>query len=186
MKELLSLLTAKERRTAAIVGATLAVAACLILFVAFRERGAAKATAAALAAADRNYQSLVRSRNEAKKEWQAWGEARKDLDAVKTARLYTGRNVIQDLRWDIQHVFEDVGIVVEDMSYGYAELIKGGLQQMTVEFRFTGTYATFIRLLDRIERHPRFLHVERIDFLNVGRQPGLLEIKIGLVGTYER
>jgi len=41
------------------------------------------------------------------------------------------------------------------------------------------------RLLDLIERLPRFLHADKIDFLSIGKQPGMLDLKIGLAGYYE-
>jgi hypothetical protein len=186
MKELFSLLTLRERRAASIAGAAFGAAAVLFLFIGLRERAAAGRAAFALAAAESNSQALGRARNEAKREWQAWADARNDLDAVKISRLYPGRTAIQDLRLDLQRIFDDVGVTAEDMTYGYLEIVKESLQAVMVEFRFSSNFATLIRLLNAVERHPRFLHVAKIDFLNIGNPPGALNLRVGLMGYYER
>lgn len=185
MKDLFSLLNAKERRLVSVLGIALAAAACVLLFFALKERGGARRAAAALASADQNYQALSRSRNEVKKEWQRSVDAQKDMAALKSDYFYAGRNAIEDFRLDLQQLFDRTGIAVADIAYGYAELVKGGIRKITAEFKFSGNYATMKRFLDRVERHRRFLHVEKIDFLAVGKQPGLLDLKLGLAGYYE-
>lgn len=186
MKELFSLLTLKERRVASTAGAVFGAAAILFLFVGLRERAVAGRAASALAGAEANVQALGRARNEAKREWQAWADAQKDLEAVKTSRLYPGRTAIQDLRLDLQRILDDVGVAAEDMTYGYLEVVKESLQAVIVEFRFSSNFATLIRLLNAVEGHPRFLHVAKIDFLNIGNPPGSLNLRVGLIGYYER
>jgi hypothetical protein len=185
MKDLFSLLNARERRLVSVLGIALAAAACVLIFIAFKERGAAGRAAAALTSAEQNYQSLSRSRSEVKKEWQRSVDAQKDMAALKSEYFYAGRNAIEDFRLDLQRLFDRGGIAVADIAYGYAELVKGGIRKITAEFKFSGNYMTMKRFLDMIERHRRFLHVEKIDFLAVGKQPGLLDLKIGLAGYYE-
>jgi hypothetical protein len=186
MNGLFNLLTPKERRTASTVGAALGAAACLFLIFALRERGAAGRAAAALAGAESEYLTLVREQADAHREWQVWADARKDIAAIKADRLYAGRTVIQDLRRDLQRIFDEAGIAAEDITYGYADLVKGILQEVTVEFRFSGNYPTLIRLLGTVERLPRFVHVEKIDFLNIGNPFGAIDVRVGLAGYYER
>jgi len=41
------------------------------------------------------------------------------------------------------------------------------------------------RLLDLIERHPRLIHVEKIDFVNIAKTGGTLDLKITIAGYYE-
>jgi hypothetical protein len=186
MKELFSLLTLKERRAASVAGAALGTAVLLFLVIGWNEKSGVGRAASGLSAAESGYTSAVRARDEAKREALAWADAQRDLEAIKTARLYSGRTVIQDLRLDLQRVFDDVGIVAEDMTYGYSEVVKESLQAVAVEFRFSASYPTLIRLLDAVERQPRFLHVAKIDFLNIGNPPGSLTLRVGLMGYYER
>lgn len=185
MKELFSLLNLKERRTAAVIGAVLGAGALLLLFVSLREHRSASRAAAEIQTMDQNFQILSRTRNEVKKEWQAWTDAQEDMTTLRAGNFFDGKKITQDLRLTLQQIFDAAGIPVTDIAYGYTELIKGSVQKVSVDFRFTANYMMLKRLLDTIERHPRFLHAEKIDFQSIGKQPGLLEIKISLAGYYE-
>ena len=185
MKELFNLLNLKERRAAAVVGAVLGAGAFLLFFASIREHRSASRAAAELQTMEQAYQILSRTRNEVKKEWQGWMDAQKDMAALRAGRFFEGKKITQDLRLTLQQIFDTAGIPVSDIAYGYTELVRGSIQKVSVDFRFTGNYMMLKRLLDTIERHPRFLHVEKIDFQSIGKQPGLLEIKISLAGYYE-
>jgi hypothetical protein len=175
----------KERRAATALGALLGLAACFFLFISFKERSAAGRTASKLQAAEQNYQALSRSRSEARKEWQGWQDAQNDLAELKKDYLYDGKTVMQDMRLDLKRIYDAAGISVTNITYGYSELVKGSIMREAAEFEFSGNYMMFKRLLAMIERHPRLLHVEKIDFLNIGREPGLVDLKITIAGYYE-
>ena len=185
MNELFSLLNMKERRTAAILGAVLGAASCLLLFVSIKEHGTANRVLSELKTLELDYKALSQSRNDIKKEWQGWQDALKEMEALRANYFYDSKKIMQTLRLDLQQIFDATGIQVTDINYGYLKLVKESLQRVTVEFRFSGNYAMLKRLLDTIERHPRFLHVEKIDFLSIGKQPGLLDLRISLAGYDE-
>jgi len=185
MKELINLLNAKERRTAAIAGAVFGAGILILLFLSIREGRAASRTASDLQAAEQNYQALSRTRNEAKKEWQSWVDAEKDIVSLRAGVFFDGKKITRDLRLTLQQLFDAAGIPVTDITYGYTEVGKGRIQKVVVEFHYSGNYAMFKRLLDTIEKNPRLLHVEKVDFQTIGKQPGLLEVKISLAGYYE-
>ncbi len=132
-----------------------------------------------------DYKALSQSRNDTKKEWQGWLDALKEMEALRANYFYDSKKIMQALRLDLEQIFNTAGIQVTDINYGYLKLVKESLQRVTVEFRFSGNYAMLKRLLDTIERHPRFLHVEKIDFMNIGKQPGLIDLRISLAGYYE-
>jgi hypothetical protein len=56
---------------------------------------------------------------------------------------------------------------------------------VTADFRFTANYAGLKRLLDAVERHARFLHVERVDFLSMTKKPGTIDLRVSFAGYYE-
>ena len=185
MKELFNLLNQKERRALTAVAAVLGAGALLLLFSAAREHRKAGRTSAELQAIEQNYQQLSRSRSGVKQEWQGWTDAQRDITVLRAANFFDGRKLTRDLRIALQQLFDAAGISVTDIAYGYTELDKGDIKKVAVDFRFTGNYAMLIRLLDTIERTPRFLHVDKLDFQSIGKQPGLLELKISLAGYYE-
>jgi hypothetical protein len=185
MKDLFELLSEKERRVAAVCGAVLVFAVCVLLAVALKARGAAGRAADELRAAEASYQVHDRERTAVRSEWQAWTNARKDLSSLKESRFYDAAKGLQDLRLDLQRIFDASGLAATDVSYAYTDLVKGVVQKVTADFRFTATYAGLKRLLDAVERHPRFLHAERIDFLSMTKQPGVLDLRVSFAGYYE-
>ena len=185
MNELLSLLNAKERRAASVIGVVCAAALLLALVVSVKAGAGARRAASELAAAEKNYRALSLTRSESRKEWQAWQDAEKDLTEVREKYFYPEKKVLEDMRLDLEQIFNTVGISVTDITYGYTEVSKGSIRKETADFHFVGNYMILKRLLDLIERHPRLIHVERIDFISIGRSPGALDLKITIAGYYE-
>ena len=185
MKELSELWTERERRLVAVCGAMLAVAAFLLIGAAARTRSAAVRASAGFRAAEASYQALDRERNAVRSDWLAWTTAAKDLASLKESRFYDAAKGLQDMRLDLQRIFDASGLAATDVAYGYTDLVKGVVQKVTADFRFTATYAGLKRLLDTVERQARFLHVERVDFLSMTKQPGVLDLRVSFAGYYE-
>lgn len=185
MKELFSLLSMRERRTAAWVGAVLGTAACLLVFFAIRARDLAARTGRAYEASVAEAKSIGSERDRAKTSRDTWADAQKDIARLKGAWMYDPKDAVRGLRLDLERIFDASGIAASDITYGYAPIPKTRLQKVTAEFRFSGNYAVLKRLLDFVERHPRLLLAEKIDFLSIGKIPGRLELKVSLAGYYE-
>ena len=75
MKELISLLSMRERRTAAWVGAVLGTAACLLVVFSIRARSQAVRTGQAYEAALAEAKSIGSERDRAKTSREAWADA---------------------------------------------------------------------------------------------------------------
>jgi Tfp pilus assembly protein PilO len=186
MKELFNFLNVKERRIAASLALLFVASLCVFLFVSLREKHAAGHTAARLQASEKDYRELSRTRSETKREWQLWQDARKDMEVLKETYFYAQEKGFEDLRLDVQKIFDASGVAVSEITFGYADFLKGNIQKVNADFHFSGSYASLKRFLDIVERHPRFIAVEKIDFLDIGTQPGLLELRIFMAGYYER
>jgi Tfp pilus assembly protein PilO len=58
------------------------------------------------------------------------------------------------------------------------------MKKVVAGFTFEGTYSGLKRFLSVVERSPKFLTLERIDFLNTGSETGALQLKIELAAYY--
>jgi hypothetical protein len=186
MKNLIERWTAKERRAAAILAAAGAVGLLLLFYNLIQERPAATRLADRLGEIQGRYEKLSPVWVKTKADRELWREAAQDMDELKRTRFYSDVKGFQDLRPDLQALFDASGIAVGEMNFGYTDYPREALRRVTVEFVFNGTYAALKSFLDRVERQPKFLYVEKIDFQNIGLQPGQLELKITMVGYYER
>jgi hypothetical protein len=186
MKNLIERWTVKERRAAAILAAAGAAGLLVLFYAILQERPAAARDSGRLSEIERDYARLGPVWTRTKADRDLWREAARDMDELKRTRFYSDVKGFQDLRPDLQALFDASGIAVGDMVFGYTDYPREGLRRVTAEFVFHGTYAVLKSFLDRVERHPKFLFVEKIDFQNIGLQPGMLDLKISMAGYYER
>ena len=185
MRELFKLLTDREKRALSVLAGAAVLFLLAFLFVSL----------GALRSYDRSEASLTRLTTElgktreswdrARVESGRWEEAKGDLEAFRTRYFYDDKQGIRDLRLDLEKVFARAGIRVSQIGYKYADLEKGKARKVVAGFTFRGNYATLKRFLAVIEGFPKFLILERIDFLNTGSETGSLELKIELAGYYE-
>jgi len=186
MRNLFERLTGTERRAALILAAAAAAGLLVFLYAFIQERPAAAGDSDRLSEIERDYRRLSPIWAKTKADMALWREAARDMENLKQTRFYSDVKGFQDLRPDLQALFDAAGIVVGEIAFGYTDYQREGLRRVSAEFVFKGTYAALKTFLDRVERHPRFLFVEKIDFLNIGLQPGMLVLKINMVGYYER
>jgi hypothetical protein len=185
MKELFKLLTDREKRMLGILAGAAVLFLLAFLFVSL---GALRSYGRSEEALTRLTKDLGKARvslDLARTESGRWEEAKGDLEAFRTRYFYDDKQGIRDLRLDLEKVFAEAGIRVSEIGYKYADLEKGKARKVVAGFTFRGHYATLKRFLAVIERFPKFLILERIDFLNTGSETGALELKIELAGYYE-
>lgn len=184
MKELIRLLNGRERRTLGVLAAASILALLALVFVAaaeMRNYRRADASARTLAA------DLVKAeaeRDEAGNEARRWEEAGRDLEKLRTERFYDETREIRALRLDLERIFGEAGIRVSKIAYRYSDMEKGKMKKVVAGFTFGGTYGGLKRFLSVIERSPKFLTIERIDFPNTGQETGALQLKIELAAYY--
>jgi len=176
----------EERDKRAIVRLTAAalvvLAVALTLFV--RTKGEHTRLRASLVRLESDRAEAVEARSEAEAEWLRWQEAVEDLEMLGTEYFYSAKDGVTALRLDLQRLFALAGLTVSDIGYGYSDLDKEQATKTVVTFNYSGSYAGFKRLVGIIERFPRFLVIERIDFQKTGSDGGPLVCKLTLAGYY--
>ncbi len=186
MNEIFELLRQKERRVLVVLCLLLSLA---LLFNILIARGMKESYIQAqdrLAAQARNFQTVDAVRLEKKAEWRRWRLALKDMEGLRTEYFYDGETISQDMRRDIVEIFREVGIPVPDIRYFYSEGTDQQLGGATATFQISGPYALIKRFIYAVEHFPKFLIVEKVDFVDVQRQSGALKLKITLAGYYEK
>ncbi len=186
MKELISLLEIRERRIVGFLCLLLAVALLCLAFVQVKERGAAGRAVRNLQDEKRNYSRLDTERNEARQDFQRWQDGIRDMEELKKSYFYNEKSAGQDLRLDLQRIFSASGVTWSQIRYDYSDFAAESIKKVDVSFVFSGFYPGLKKFLATVERHPKFLFIDRISFTNINSETGQLELKINLVGYYER
>ncbi len=131
-----------------------------------------------------NQKKIIRTKRQEKREWKRWQEAGRDIDEVGKKYFYKDNDVFQQIRLDLQKIFNKAGIQVSQIKYDYAEIEDKKVKKVNVSFNLRGSYFSLKRFLDAVEEYPKFLIIEEINFLNIEAQGGTLELRILLAGYY--
>jgi len=174
-----------EKKVLGILAALLAACLVFLLLFSLGVRRTSYRILESLEASEKNYKMLDRSRTEKKREWLGWEEAPRDIEELKSSYFYNDKGGINELRLDLQKIFSESMINVSQIKYDYAEFEKEKVKKVNASFNFSGSYLSLRKFLGSVERFPKFLIVEKIDFLSIDPQSGFLELKIVLAGYYE-
>jgi hypothetical protein len=183
MRELVNLLDLRERKTLSTLAVFFGLVVATLLIFAGRAEVKAGRASRRMAEAESRAGEAVRTRDAAKAEFERWRKAAADVRELGASWFYNRAEGDKGFYQDLRAVFNAAGVVVPEISYADVELVKGRLRRETAEFRLSASYLMLRRLLETVENHPRALHVERVDFEDVGTlQPGLLQVRIVLAG----
>jgi hypothetical protein len=185
MNEIFELLRQKERRILAVLCLFLALALLFYVFIARGMKDSYTRDQNRLAVQARSFQTTDADRQEKKTAWRRWRLALKDMEELRSEYFYEGETISQDMRRDIVAIFQETGIPVPDIRYVYSEGTDRQLGGATATFQISGPYALIKRFVYEVEHFPRFLIVEKVDFVDIQRQSGALKLKITLAGYFE-
>ena len=91
---------------------------------------------------------------------------------------------MKELRTDLQHILDTSRIQYGRIKFDYVFFEKEKIQQVNVEFTVTGRYMSLKNFIHAVESFPKFLVIERIDFLDIDPQGLGIKLKIQLAGYH--
>jgi len=185
MKKLFELLTRKDKNFLLVICLFLLAAGVFDLLFASAQKtkyyNATDRISKTKAALQTGEEDLERTRDD----WNKWSRTERDLEDLKENFLYKESNVLTQARLDLEKMFRGTGIQVPSMEYGYEEFEKEKIYLVRIHFIISENYSNLRQFIHTIETFPRFLILEKVDFLNVDVSSGILKLKITLAGYYE-
>lgn len=185
MKEIFNFLNDKEKKILRFLCFLLAGVVLFLLLFSLPQRNSYFNALSSLTAKQKDYQHFKKISQEKKREWLRWQEARQDMDELKRKYFYEEREVVKKLRLDLEKLLNEVRIHVPRKSYNYTEFKKEKVKKVNVSFNIKGSYLSLKRFIHFVEKFPKFLIIEKIDFLDIDAGGQVLELKIILAGYYE-
>lgn len=186
MKELFDLLDAKERRVLALI--CILFSAALIFHTAFalHEKKTYFRSVESLPSQQREYEKNLEQNREKKAELLRWDEARREIPQIEKIYFYKDEDVANAARLDLREIFQVSNVrCVSDLRFDYRDEKKEKTNRVGVRFTLAGTYYALKKFIFEVERHPKFLMIEKIDFEDISAQGGEIELVIILAGYYE-
>jgi Type II secretion system (T2SS), protein M subtype b len=184
MNEFFSVLDEKDRTRLQLVGLLFLLALFVLIFFSFGQRRGYRQLEERLQGREKAAAAAELKRAEAAAKIAQWQEAYQDFKDLKEKYFYHEGQEATELRLDLQKVFSTAGISSRTYKYSYASLEKERIGKINVTFTFTGTYPILTRFLLTLEQFPKFLFLEKIDFLKIGGDGTMLELRIVLAAYY--
>ncbi len=185
MKSIVERLTPRERRTLAGIGLVFVLVVLFLTIVALGQRRGYFGSLRSAADLRVEARNAAASRDSAKADAQAWTDARRDLDKLRREAFYHKDEGISRLRLDLQQILGPLGVNPRDLKFDYVDYEKNKAQKVTATFTFSGSYGTLRRFLFAVEKFPRLLYVERVNFVSIEPKSGTLNLKIAMAAYYE-
>jgi Tfp pilus assembly protein PilO len=184
MKELFRLLDEREKKQLQVLSLLLLVALVLLIYVLFGQRQSYNNMAGELIVREKAAREAKIRRAATAAESIRWETSYKDIEKLKRSYFYQEADGINALRLDLQKIFAQSGISSRAYKYDYSSLEKDKVKKVDVTFNFTGSYPILKKFLMTLEKFPRFILLEKIDFVKISVDGNLLDLKIILACYY--
>jgi Tfp pilus assembly protein PilO len=186
MKELIDLLDAKERRILALICILLSAAFIFHSAFARHEKKTYFRSVESLPSQQREYEKALEQNQKLKTEWLRWDEARREIPQVEKVYFYREEDVANEVRLDLRKIFQVSDVrCVSDLRFDYREEKTEKTNRVGVRFTLAGSYYALKKFIFEVERYPKFLMIEKINFEDISDQGGEIELVIILAGYYE-
>lgn len=185
MKKIFDFFDKKEKKTLSFFCVLLAGVLLFLLLISLSQRRSYFSTLSSLTTKQKEYEQFNTKRAEREREWLRWQEARRDIDELRTKYFYDDKEGFQELRLDLERLLSEARIHVSRKKYNYAEFKGETINKVSINFNIKGPYLSLKRFIHSVEEIPKFLFVEKIDFLNIDAGGSTLELKVYLAAYYE-
>lgn len=180
-----SLLNQKDRKILTALG-LLVVAGLVFLFLfGFRQKMAYTKSANSLSRLRNDLAALSASSSEKQAEWKKWEQTQHDIEELRKKYFYQEKDGIIRLRRDLQKVLLESRIRASDKRYEYFQAKRiEGVKGVRVRFQTFSSYNDLKKFIHSVEIFPRFLVLDRIDFLDLDSSGGGIKLNVSLTGYY--
>ena len=184
MKNLFSFFSQKERRILGFLCLLVGLALILYVFVAGGQKRTYSRSLDILASAERDLNSVRSSLGRMDTEREKWEQTQKDMLELRQDYFYSEMEWVKVLRLDLERILDESRIQHSRKKFDYAIFEKERIQKVHVDFSVTGRYDSLKRFIHAVENFPKFLMIERIDFLDIDPQGRGIKLRIQLAGYY--
>ena len=185
MKEIINFLSDTEKKILVLMCVLLGLGFAFFVLFSLPQRSGYFKAFSSLEEARKNFQEFESKSQEKKKEWQSWEAVHRDMEELRTKYFYNEKDVTQKLRLDLEKIFLQVRIPVHKITYHRADYKGVKIKKISATFNLRGSYVSLKRFIHAVEEFPKFLLIERIDFLDIDTARDSLELRVVLAGYYE-
>jgi hypothetical protein len=176
----------REKRILSVLGVLLAAALVYLFYLGVVEKPGLARTERELAKRQEAYRKVDAEREKKKTDWLMWQQGLRDLKEVRADWFYQEADGIVPFYTDIRQILGGAAIEPSEFTYNYEEVRGEKAQRVSVVFTCSCSYFMLKRFLDDLERFPKLIFLERLDFLKTPDKGQTLALSITLTGYYAR
>ena len=184
MKDIFKFFTEKERKTLGLLCLLLGLALVFYTSFGLGKKRSYFRSLDLLSSVQRDLRSAEASKNQKESEGSKWKQAQQDILELREKYFYTDIEWVKEFRIDLQRILDETRIQHSRKKFDYLLFEKEQIRKVHVEFNVTGRYASLKRFIHAVENFPKFLMIERIDFLEIDPEGQGLKLRIQLAGYY--
>jgi len=185
MHVMFNLLDEKERRVLAGLVSLVFLGLIFLFVFGFRQKMAYTRSANSLSRLRRELKTIAVSSKERQVEWQKWEQTQLDIEELKENYFYSEKDGIVQLRRDLQKIFRESRIRASDKRYEYSPVKKAeGIKAVRVRFQTFSSYNDLKKFIHSVEIFPKFLLLDKIDFMDVDSSGGGIKLNVSITGFF--
>lgn len=185
MNGMINQLDERDRRILAVL-ALLAVIGLIFLFVfGFRQKMVYSHSVESLSRLHDELDAAAAASNEKIAEWQKWEQTQRDIEELKKTYFYSSKGGIIQLRQDIQKILRESRIRASNKRYDYISARNvEGMKAIRIRFQTFSSYGDLRKFIHSVEIFPKFLLLDKIDFMDLDSSGGGIRLEVALTGYY--
>jgi len=179
-------MSGREKRILSVLGVLFAAALIFLFYLGVIETPGLGRAEQALAKRQESYRKIDAERGKKKEERFMWEQGLRDIREVRQTWYYQEADGILPFIADVDEILGGAAIEPTQRTYTYDEVRGDNSQRLGVTFNCSCSYFMLKRLLDDLERFPKFLFLERLDFHKTPDKGQTLELTITMTGYNAR
>ncbi|MFC2163401.1 hypothetical protein ACFLT2_00220 [Acidobacteriota bacterium] len=179
------LLDERDRRILAALGILVVLGLVFFFLFGFRQKMAYFRSVDSLSRLKGELNTIAASSQEKKAEWQKWEQTQVDMEELRETYFYSEKEGITRLRRDLQKILRDSRIRASDKRYEYFSAKKvEGVKAVRIRFQTFSSYNDLKKFIHSVEIFPKFLLLDKIDFMDLDSSGGGIKLSVSLTGYY--
>jgi cell division protein FtsB len=185
MNVMFNLFDESERKILAAL-AFLALIGLVFLFAfGFSQKVAYSRSVDSIARLQNELKAVSASGNEKMAEWQKWEQTQQDIKELKENYFYSDKDGVIQLRRDLQKIIRESRIRSSDKRYEYFPVKRvEGMKAVRIRFQTFSSYNDLKKFIHSVVIFPKFLLLDKIDFMDVSSSGGGIKLNVSLTGYY--
>ena len=180
-----NLLDGRDRKILTVLSILVVLGLVFLFAFGFRQKMAYSRSVNTLSRLQNDLTSVTASSQEKQAERLKWEQTQLDIEELREKYFYSEKDGIIQLRRDLQKIFRDSRIRASDKRYEYfpAERITG-VKVVRVRFQTFSSYNDLKKFIHSVRIFPKFLLLEKIDFVDLDSSGGGIKLNVSLTGYY--